>query len=236
MEFFGDEIDRICEIESLTGRNLGEVEHLVLFPATHFMTNEEHMEEAIKNIMEEMEVQVNQFEAEGKLIEAQRIRQRTEYDVEMLREMGYTNGIENYSRHMDGRKEGEPPFTLLDFFPEDFLIMIDESHMTMGQIKGMYNGDQARKKMLVDYGFRLPSALDNRPFVVKNSKVMCIRLSMCQRHQVTMRWSRLRLSLSKSSVRQDFLIQKSKFVQLWVKWMTSLVKSMPVLKKESVSL
>ena len=163
VEFFGDEIDRICEIESLTGRNLGEVEHLVLFPATHFMTNEEHMEEAIKNIMEEMEVQVNQFEAEGKLIEAQRIRQRTEYDVEMLREMGYTNGIENYSRHMDGRKEGEPPFTLLDFFPEDFLIMIDESHMTMGQIKGMYNGDQARKKMLVDYGFRLPSALDNRP-------------------------------------------------------------------------
>ena len=163
VEFFGDEIDRICEIESLTGRNLGEVEHLVLFPATHFMTNEEHMEEAIKNIMEEMEAQVKQFEAEGKLIEAQRIRQRTEYDVEMLREMGYTNGVENYSRHMDGRKEGEPPFTLLDFFPEDFLIMIDESHMTMGQIKGMYNGDQARKKMLVDYGFRLPSALDNRP-------------------------------------------------------------------------
>ncbi|EQC72069.1 Excinuclease ABC subunit B [Streptococcus sp. HSISS2] len=110
-----------------------------------------------------MEAQVKQFEAEGKLIEAQRIRQRTEYDVEMLREMGYTNGVENYSRHMDGRKEGEPPFTLLDFFPEDFLIMIDESHMTMGQIKGMYNGDQARKKMLVDYGFRLPSALDNRP-------------------------------------------------------------------------
>ena len=163
VEFFGDEIDRICEIESLTGRNLGEVEHLVLFPATHFMTNEEHMEEAIKNIMEEMEAQVKQFEAEGKLIEAQLIRQRTEYDVEMLREMGYTNGVENYSRHMDGRKEGEPPFTLLDFFPEDFLIMIDESHMTMGQIKGMYNGDQARKKMLVDYGFRLPSALDNRP-------------------------------------------------------------------------
>ena len=163
VEFFGDEIDRICEIESLTGRNLGEVEHLVLFPATHFMTNEEHMEEAIKNIMEEMEAQVKQFEAEGKFIEAQRIRQRTEYDVEMLREMGYTNGVENYSRHMDGRKEGEPPFTLLDFFPEDFLIMIDESHMTMGQIKGMYNGDQARKKMLVDYGFRLPSALDNRP-------------------------------------------------------------------------
>lgn len=121
------------------------------------------MEHAIHNILEEMEEQVKQFEAEGKLIEAQRIRQRTEYDVEMLREMGYTNGVENYSRHMDGRSEGEPPFTLLDFFPEDFLIMVDESHMTMGQIKGMYNGDRSRKEMLVNYGFRLPSALDNRP-------------------------------------------------------------------------
>ena len=163
IEFFGDEIDRIREVDALTGEVIGDRDHVSIFPATHFMTNEEHMEEAIKNIMEEMEAQVKQFEAEGKLIEAQRIRQRTEYDVEMLREMGYTNGVENYSRHMDGRKEGEPPFTLLDFFPEDFLIMIDESHMTMGQIKGMYNGDQARKKMLVDYGFRLPSALDNRP-------------------------------------------------------------------------
>ena len=163
VEFFGDEIDRIREIESLTGKNLGEVEHLVLFPATHFMTNEDHMEAAIANITAEMEEQVKLFEAEGKLIEAQRIRQRTEYDVEMLREMGYTNGVENYSRHMDGRSEGEPPYTLLDFFPEDFLIMIDESHMTMGQIKGMYNGDRSRKEMLVNYGFRLPSALDNRP-------------------------------------------------------------------------
>lgn len=163
VEFFGDEIDRIREIESLTGKVLGEVEHLAIFPATHFMTNEEHMEHAIHNILEEMEEQVKQFEAEGKLIEAQRIRQRTEYDVEMLREMGYTNGVENYSRYMDGRSEGEPPFTLLDFFPEDFLIMVDESHMTMGQIKGMYNGDRSRKEMLVNYGFRLPSALDNRP-------------------------------------------------------------------------
>ena len=127
------------------------------------MTNEDHMEAAIANIIAEMEEQVKLFEAEGKLIEAQRIRQRTEYDVEMLREMGYTNGVENYSRHMDGRSEGEPPYTLLDFFPEDFLIMIDESHMTMGQIKGMYNGDRSRKEMLVNYGFRLPSALDNRP-------------------------------------------------------------------------
>lgn len=163
IEFFGDEIDRIREIESLTGKSLGDVEHLVLFPATHFVTNEEHMEQSIAKIQAELEQQLQVFEAEGKLLEAQRLKQRTEYDIEMLREMGYTNGVENYSRHMDGRSEGEPPYTLLDFFPKDFLIMIDESHMTMGQIKGMYNGDRSRKQMLVDYGFRLPSALDNRP-------------------------------------------------------------------------
>lgn len=163
IEFFGDEIDRIREIESLTGKVLGEAEHLILFPATHFVTNDEHMEASIAKIQAELEEQLQLFESEGKLLEAQRLKQRTEYDIEMLREMGYTNGVENYSRHMDGRSAGEPPYTLLDFFPEDFLIMIDESHMTMGQIKGMYNGDQARKKMLVDYGFRLPSALDNRP-------------------------------------------------------------------------
>ncbi|VTS16610.1 excinuclease ABC subunit UvrB [Streptococcus pseudoporcinus] len=163
IEFFGDEIDRIREIESLTGKVLGEAEHLILFPATHFVTNDEHMEASIAKIQAELEEQLKLFESEGKLLEAQRLKQRTEYDIEMLREMGYTNGVENYSRHMDGRSAGEPPYTLLDFFPEDFLIMIDESHMTMGQIKGMYNGDQARKKMLVDYGFRLPSALDNRP-------------------------------------------------------------------------
>lgn len=163
IEFFGDEIDRIREIESLTGKVLGDADHLVLFPATHFVTNDEHMEQSISKIQAELADQLKLFEAEGKLLEAQRLRQRTEYDIEMLREMGYTNGVENYSRHMDGRSAGEPPYTLLDFFPEDFLIMIDESHMTMGQIKGMYNGDKARKQMLVDYGFRLPSALDNRP-------------------------------------------------------------------------
>ncbi|HEL1285044.1 TPA: excinuclease ABC subunit B [Streptococcus equi subsp. zooepidemicus] len=163
IEFFGDEIDRIREIESLTGKVLGDADHLVLFPATHFVTDDEHMEQSISKIQAELADQLKLFEAEGKLLEAQRLRQRTEYDIEMLREMGYTNGVENYSRHMDGRSAGEPPYTLLDFFPEDFLIMIDESHMTMGQIKGMYNGDKARKQMLVDYGFRLPSALDNRP-------------------------------------------------------------------------
>lgn len=163
VEFFGDEIERIREIEALTGHVLGEVEHLAIFPATHFVTNDEHMEESIAKIEAELEAQLKHFNEEGKLLESQRLEQRTNYDIEMLREMGYTNGVENYSRHMDGRTEGEPPYTLLDFFPDDFLIMIDESHMTMGQIKGMYNGDRSRKEMLVNYGFRLPSALDNRP-------------------------------------------------------------------------
>ncbi|WP_285015673.1 excinuclease ABC subunit UvrB [Lactococcus garvieae] len=163
VEFFGDEIDRIREIEALTGQVLGEVDHLAIFPATHFMTNDDRMEESIAKIEAELQQQLKVFRSEGKLLEAQRLAQRTNYDIEMLREMGYCNGVENYSRHMDGRSEGEPPFTLLDFFPDDFMIMIDESHMTMGQVKGMYNGDRARKDMLVNYGFRLPSALDNRP-------------------------------------------------------------------------
>ncbi|MDT2727125.1 excinuclease ABC subunit UvrB [Lactococcus formosensis] len=163
VEFFGDEIDRIREIEALTGQVLGEVDHLAIFPATHFMTNDDRMEESIAKIEVELQQQLKVFRSEGKLLEAQRLEQRTNYDIEMLREMGYCNGVENYSRHMDGRTEGEPPFTLLDFFPDDFMIMIDESHMTMGQVKGMYNGDRARKDMLVNYGFRLPSALDNRP-------------------------------------------------------------------------
>ncbi|EKF51321.1 excinuclease ABC subunit UvrB [Lactococcus garvieae] len=163
VEFFGDEIDRIREIEALTGQVLGEVDHLAIFPATHFMTNDDRMEESIAKIEAELQEQLKAFRSEGKLLEAQRLEQRTNYDIEMLREMGYCNGVENYSRHMDGRTEGEPPFTLLDFFPDDFMIMIDESHMTMGQVKGMYNGDRARKDMLVNYGFRLPSALDNRP-------------------------------------------------------------------------
>lgn len=163
IEFFGDEIDRIVEVDSLTGEILGEREQVSLFPATHFMTNDEQMEAAVKRIQAELDVQVKKFEGEGKLLEAQRIKQRTTYDIEMMQEIGYTNGIENYSRHMEGRAEGEPPFTLLDFFPDDFLILIDESHVTMPQIRGMYNGDRARKQMLVDYGFRLPSALDNRP-------------------------------------------------------------------------
>lgn len=163
VEFFGDEIDRIREVDALTGEIVGETEHVAIFPATHFVTNEEHMEHAISQIQEELEARLKVLRSENKLLEAQRLEQRTNYDIEMMIEMGYTSGIENYSRHMDGRQEGEPPYTLLDFFPDDFLLVIDESHVTMPQIRGMYNGDRARKQMLVDYGFRLPSALDNRP-------------------------------------------------------------------------
>ena len=163
VEFFGDEIDRSREVDELTGEIVGETEHVAIFPATHFVTNEEHMEHAISQIQEELEARLKVLRSENKLLEAQRLEQRTNYDIEMMREMGYTSGIENYSRHMDGRQEGEPPYTLLDFFPDDFLLVIDESHVTMPQIRGMYNGDRARKQMLVDYGFRLPSALDNRP-------------------------------------------------------------------------
>lgn len=163
VEFFGDEIDRIREVDALTGEIIGDRDHVAIFPATHFMTNDDIMEHAITGIEAELKDRLAYFEKEGKLLEAQRLQQRTTYDIEMLREMGYTNGIENYSRFMDGRKPGEPPYTLLDFFPKDFLLVVDESHVTMPQVRGMYNGDRSRKQQLIDYGFRLPSALDNRP-------------------------------------------------------------------------
>ena len=163
IEFFGDEIDRIVEVDPLTGDVHGVRDSISLFPATHFMTNDDQLAGAIDRIKAEMDDQVKKFEKEGKLLEAERIKQRTTYDLEMLREVGYTNGIENYSRQMENRKAGEPPYTLLDFFPKDSLILIDESHATMPEIRAMYNGDRNRKQTLIDYGFRLPSALDNRP-------------------------------------------------------------------------
>lgn len=163
VEFFGDEIDRIREVDALTGEIIGDREQVSIFPATHFLTSDDIMDTALPQIEAEMKAQVAKFTQEGKPLEAERIQQRTTYDIEMMREMGYTNGIENYSRYMDGRKPGEPPFTLLDFFPKDFLLIVDESHQTMPQVRGMYNGDRARKQQLIDYGFRLPSALDNRP-------------------------------------------------------------------------
>ena len=163
VEFFGDEIDRIREVDALTGEVQSEVEHYPIYPATHFVVDHEQVEKSVRSIEAELEERLKELNDEGKLLEAQRLEQRTRYDMEMLLEMGYCNGIENYSRHMDGRKPGEAPYTLLDFFPDDFLLMVDESHMTMPQVRGMYNGDKARKQVLIDHGFRLPSALDNRP-------------------------------------------------------------------------
>ncbi len=163
VEFFGDEVDRICEINPLTGAVKNVVSHIAIYPASHYVVSPEKMEEALKRINEEMEMQVSAFEKEGKLIEAQRIRQRTEYDMEMLRETGFCKGIENYSAIMSGRKPGEPPFTLLDYFPDDYLLFVDESHVTLPQVRGMYGGDRSRKESLINFGFRLPSAYDNRP-------------------------------------------------------------------------
>ncbi|EKH7708163.1 excinuclease ABC subunit UvrB [Staphylococcus pseudintermedius] len=163
VEFFGDEVDRISEINYLTGEVLKEREHFALFPASHFVTREEKMKIAIERIEKELEEQLAYLRSENKLLEAQRLEQRTNYDLEMMREMGFTSGIENYSVHLTLRPLGSTPYTLLDYFGDDWLIMIDESHVTLPQIRGMYNGDQARKQVLVEHGFRLPSALDNRP-------------------------------------------------------------------------
>lgn len=163
IEFFGDEVDRIREIDALTGEVLGEREHIAIFPASHFVTREEKMLKAIDNIEYELQDRLSKLRSEDKLLEAQRLEQRTNYDLEMMREMGFCSGIENYSRHLTLRPAGATPYTLLDYFPEDFLLVIDESHVTLPQVRGMYNGDQARKKVLVEHGFRLPSALDNRP-------------------------------------------------------------------------
>lgn len=163
VEFFGDEIDRITEVDALTGEILGEREHAAIFPASHFVTREEKMKIAIKRIEAELEERLEELRKEDKLLEAQRLEQRTRYDLEMMEEMGFCSGIENYSRHLSLREAGSTPYTLFDYFPEDWLIMIDESHVTLPQIRGMYNGDRARKQVLVDHGFRLPSALDNRP-------------------------------------------------------------------------
>ena len=165
VEMFGDEIDRISQIDAVSGHVLATMEHAALFPATHYATDPEHLEDHIGEIERDLQKRIDEFEAEGRLLEAQRIAQRTRYDIEMMREIGYCQGIENYSRYFDGRKPGDAPYTLLDYFPGDFLVMIDESHVTVPQIRAMYNGDRARKDTLVNYGFRLPSAYDNRPLL-----------------------------------------------------------------------
>ena len=163
LEFFGDEIERILDIDSVTGRAMAQRSHVAIFPATHYAIEHETMLEKLDEIQQDLMTQYDKFMAEGKLLEAERIKQRTIYDLEMLRELGYCSGIENYSRYFDGRKPGDPPYTLLDFFPEDYLLFIDESHVMLPQVRAMYKGDFSRKDMLVQYGFRLPSAYDNRP-------------------------------------------------------------------------
>ncbi len=163
IEFFGDEIERICEINTVTGEILGVRSHIAIYPASHYVTNKDKLERAIKGIEEELARQVSNFKNDGKLLEAQRIKSRTEYDIEMMREVGFCQGIENYSRHISGREKGSAPYTLIDYFPEDFLLIIDESHVTIPQVRAMYAGDRSRKDNLVKYGFRLPSAYDNRP-------------------------------------------------------------------------
>jgi len=163
VELFGDEIDRLCEIDLMTGAVRKEREHVAIFPASHYVTGQERLRQAIKDIEEELQQQLKKLRAEGKLLEAQRLEQRTNYDLEMIQEVGFCNGIENYSRHLDRRPAGSRPYTLLDYFPRDFLLFIDESHVSIPQIRGMYAGDYSRKKTLVEHGFRLPSALDNRP-------------------------------------------------------------------------
>ena len=179
IEFFGDEIDRICTIDSLTGQVKNTLEHVVIFPASHYVVPAEQMEDAIKDIENELEERVDYFRKEDRLLEAQRISERTHYDIEMLRETGFCSGIENYSMHLARRTPEDSPYTLMDYFPDDYLIIIDESHMTLPQVRGMFNGDRARKTTLVDYGFRLPSALCNRPlnfeeFEAHINQMLCV--------------------------------------------------------------
>jgi excinuclease ABC subunit B len=163
IEMFDDEVEQIMEVDVLTGEVLSHRAHVAIFPASHYVTSRENLERAMESIKAELKDRLQVLNSQGKLLEAQRLQQRTKYDLEMMGEMGYCSGIENYSRHMDGRKAGEPPFTLVNYFPKDFLLVVDESHVTLPQLRAMYAGDRSRKQMLVEYGFRLPSALDNRP-------------------------------------------------------------------------
>jgi excinuclease ABC subunit B len=179
VSFFGDEVENMTEVDPLTGEILRELDALTVYPATHFVTDEDRLTVAVRNIEAELEERSSELEREGKVLEAYRLRQRTQYDLEMMREVGYCSGIENYSRHLDGRAPGSTPYTLLDYFPDDYLTFIDESHITLPQVRGMYNGDRSRKTTLVEHGFRLPSALDNRPlqwdeFLLKTNQMLCV--------------------------------------------------------------
>jgi len=179
ISLFGDEVESMTEVDPLTGEILRELDTLTVYPATHFVTNEDRLTFALKNIEAELEGRLAELEGEGKVLEAYRLRQRTQYDLEMMRELGFCSGIENYSRHLDGRAAGSTPYTLLDYFPDDYVTFVDESHITLPQVRGMYNGDRSRKTTLVEHGFRLPSALDNRPlmwdeFLLKTNQMICV--------------------------------------------------------------
>ena len=176
VEFFGDEIDRITEVDVLTGEIKCLLQHIAIFPASHYVVPQEKMNAACDRIEAELEERVKYFKGEDKLLEAQRIAERTNFDIEMMKETGFCSGIENYSRHLAGRAEGEMPETLIDYFPDDFLIIVDESHITIPQVRGMYAGDRSRKTTLVDYGFRLPSALDNRPLNFEEFELSLIHI------------------------------------------------------------
>ena len=184
-EFFGDEVELIAEIDEVTGEMLREYEAIPVWPASHYVTEKPKVNAALKSISEECEKRVAELKATDKLLEAQRLQQRTDYDLEMLETMGFCNGIENYSRHLDGRKPGEPPFTLIDYFPKDMLCIIDESHVTVPQIRGMHEGDRSRKVTLVEHGFRLPSALDNRPLRFDEFEARIASLSMFRPRRAT---------------------------------------------------
>jgi len=188
VEFFGDEIERIYTLHPLTGEVVREEQEMYVFPASHYVAGPERMERAIGGIESELETRLAELDRQGKLLEAQRLRMRTGYDIEMMRTLGFCNGIENYSRHIDGREAGSAPNCLLDYFPEDFLLVIDESHQTVPQIGAMYEGDMSRKRMLVDHGFRLPSAMDNRPLKWRSSLSASAKPSICQRLPATTRW------------------------------------------------
>ena len=172
IEFFGDEITRIEAVNPLTGEVISDHDQIFIYPAVHYVMPEERVQEAVRSIREELDTRVMQLRGDAKLLEAQRLLARTKYDLEMMLEVGYCSGIENYSRHLDGRKPGEKPYTLIDYFPKDYLLIIDESHVTLPQIKAMFNGDKARKQVLVDHGFRLPSAMDNRPLRYEEFETM----------------------------------------------------------------
>ena len=198
VEFFGDEIDRITEVDPLTGHVKCALEHVAIFPASHYVVSKEKMEKAIVGIEKELEERVAYFKGEDKLIEAQRISERTNFDIEMMRETGFCSGIENYSRHLAGLEPGETPHTLLDYFPDEFLMIVDESHITIPQVRGMYAGDQSRKSTLVDYGFRLPSAKDNRPLNLSVSAIVKEKIEI-------LRKVKLLTSGELSTAVQDFL-------------------------------